>query len=122
MQASEHLITDHFARCFSDVRFLQMDDLTDTITKSSFKKKNKETMLELAARLQRMQSMDKALEKMEKAGYSTDGLLDRFDALGISPIPLRKNFCARELPGPVELLRGVSDGELPVEYIEIKHK
>lgn len=122
IEESERLMTDHFARCFSDARFLQMNDLTDTITKSVFKKKNKETMLELAARLQRTQSVDKALEKMAKAGYSTDGLLDRFDALGISPIPLRKNFCAKELPGPVELLRAVSSEAVTVEYIEIKYK
>lgn len=113
---------DHFGRCFSDARFLQMDDLADAITKSAFKGKNKETMLELVARLQRTQSVDKALEKMSKDGYSTDGLLDRFDALGVSPIPLRKNFCAKELPGPVELLRSVSSGEVTIAYIEIKYK
>lgn len=122
IEESERLMTDHFARCFSDARFLQMDDLTDTIAKSAFKKKNKETMLELAARLQRTQSVNKALKKMAKAGYSTDGLLDRFDALGISPIPLRKNFCAKELPGPVELLRAVSSEAVTVEYIEVKYK
>ena len=122
IQASERLIIDHFGRCFSDARFLQMDDLIEAITKSAFKQKNKETMLELAARLKRTQSVDKALEKMEKAGYSTDGLLDRFDALGISPIPLRKNFCAKKLPGPVELLRAVSSEEITVEYIEVKYK
>lgn len=122
MQASKKLITDHFGRCFSDAQFLQMDDLKDAIAQSAFKKKSKKTMLELADRLQRMQSVDKALKKMAKAGYSTDGLLDRFDALGVSPIPLRKNFCAKELPGPVELLQAVSSEAVTVEYIEVKYK
>ena len=79
-------------------------------------------MLELASRLQRMQSVDKALDKMEKAGYDTSDLLERFDKLGISPIPLWKDFCAKELPGPVALLRAVSNGELVVEYLKIKQK
>ena len=122
MQGSERLMVDHFARCFSDVQFLQMDDLTEAIEKSAFKKKNKEAMLESVYRLQRTQSVDKALEKMEKAGYSTDGLLDRFDQLGISPVPLRKNFCAAKLPGPVELLRAVSSEDVSIEYMEVKYK
>lgn len=79
-------------------------------------------MIELASRLQRMQFVDKALVKLKKDGYDTEGLLERFDKLGISPIPLRKNFCAKELPGPVELLRAVSDGEVSVEYLKIKQK
>jgi len=79
-------------------------------------------MLKLATQLQRTQSVDKALDKLEKEEIDTSGLLDRFDQLGISPIPLWKNFCAKELPGSVELLRGVSDGELPVEYSKIKQK
>ena len=99
-----------------------MDDLTDTIMKSAFKEKNKVAMLELVDHLQRTQSVDKALKKMERAGYSTDGLLDRFDKLGISPIPLRKNSCSKELPGVVELLRAVSSQEIILEYIEVKYK
>ena len=122
MQESERLIVDHFSKCFSDARFLQMDDLTDTIMKSAFKEKNKATMLELVDHLQRTQSVDKALKKMERAGYSTDSLLDRFDKLGISPIPLRKNFCSKELPSMVELLRAVSSQEIILEYIEVKYK
>lgn len=122
MQESEERIIKHFSRCFSDVRFVQMEEIERMIEQSAFKKANKDSMLELASRLQRMQSVDKALDKMEKAGYDTSDLLERFDKLGISPIPLWKNFCAKELPGPVTLLRAVSDGELAVEYLKIKQK
>ncbi len=65
-------------------------------------------MLELATRLQRIQSVDKAVVKIQKAGFDTSEVLDQFEKLGVSPIPLRKNFCAKRLPGTVELLRGVS--------------
>lgn len=79
-------------------------------------------MRELVKRLQRIQSVDKALDKMQKAGYDTDGLLDRFAKLGVSPIPLWKNFCAQSLPGPVELLKHISNGKMSVEYLKVKYK
>ncbi len=79
-------------------------------------------MLELASQFQRTQSVDKALQKMKKQKYDTAGLLDKFTKLGVSPIPLRKNFCAESLPGPVELLKGISDGDITVEYVKTKYK
>lgn len=121
-QESKDRIIDHFSRCFSDVQFMQMEELERKIKGSGYKKKNKDAMQELVHRLQRMQSVDKALEKMRKAGFDTDGLLDRFAKLGISPIPLRKNFCAQSLPGLVELLKRISDGEISVEYAKVKYK
>ena len=122
VQESEDRIINHFSRCFPDTEFERMEGLEQKIKKSSFKKEKKKVMLELVDRLQRIQSVDKALDKMEKAGFNTSGLLDRFAKLGVSPIPLRKNFCAQSLPGPVELLRRVSDGEVSVEYTKVKYK
>lgn len=122
IQESEERINSHFSRCFSDVRFAQTEELERLIKQSAFKKESKDAMLQLAARLQRVQSVDKAIEKLEKDGYDTSGVLDRFDKLGVSPIPLWKNFCARGLPGPVELLRSVSGGEITVDYLKVKYK
>lgn len=122
MQKSESRIIGHFSRCFSDAQFMQMDELERKIKDSGYKKENKAVMRELVHRLQRIQSVDKALDKMRKAGFNTDRLLDRFDKLGVSPIPLRKNFCAQSLPGPVELLKRISDGEIYVEYTKVKYK
>lgn len=121
-QESEDRIIDHFSRCFSDVQFMQMEELERKIKDSGYKKENKTAMLELVNQLQRIQSVDKALKRMRKAGFDTDGLLDRFTKLGISPIPLRKKFCAQSLPGPVELLKHISDGEISVEYTKVKYK
>lgn len=122
IQESEEKITSHFARCFSDVRFAQIEELEQLIKQSAFKKESKDVMLQLVTRLQRTQSVEKALEELEKDGSDTSGVLDRFDKLGVSPIPLWKNFCAKELPGPVELLRGVSGGEITVDYLKVKYK
>lgn len=121
-QESEDRIIDHFSRCFSDVQFMQMDELERKIKESGYKKEKKAAMRELVRRLQRTQSVDKALDKMRRAGFDTDGLLDRFAKLGISPIPLRKKFCAQSLPGPVELLKRISVGEIYVEYTKVKYK
>lgn len=121
-EESEDRLIDHFGRCFSDAKFMRMEKLENQIKKSGFKKENKEIMLELASRLQRIQLVDKALEKMEKKGIDTSGVLDRFAKLGISPIPLRKKFCAESLPGPVELLRSVSEGDVTIEYVKAKYK
>ena len=122
IQESEDRIIDHFSQCFSDVKFMRKEELERTIKGAGFKAENKATMRELVNRLQRIQSVDKALDKMQKAGFDTDGLLDRFAKLGVSPIPLRKNFCAQSLPGPVELLRRISDGKMSVEYTKVKYK
>lgn len=122
VQKSKSRIMKHISWCFSDVRFVQIDGAERLIRGSTFKWENKDSMLELVTQLQRVQSVDEALKRLERAGYNTAGLLDRFDRLGISPIPLRKNFCAKELPGPVELPRAMSSGELMVEYVRIKQK
>lgn len=122
IEESEDRLVDHFSRCFSDTEFVQMEKLENRIKKSGFKRKNKEIMLELASRLQRTQLVDKALEKIEKKGIDTSGVLDRFAKLGISPIPLRKKFCAESLPGPVELLQSISEGKVKVEYVKAKYK
>ena len=122
MQESEERIIGHFSRCFSDTEFVQIEELERRIKESGFKSGNRAAMLELTIRLQRVQSVDKALSKMQKAGFDTSELLDRFERLGTSPIPLRKKFCAERLPGPVELLKHISDGEIPVDYIKVKYK
>lgn len=122
IQKSEDRIIDHFSRCFSDVKFMRLEELEHKIKASGFKAENKSAMRELVKRLQRIQSVDKALDKMQKAGYDIDGLLDRFAKLGVSPIPLWKNFCAQSLPGPVELLKYISNGKMSVEYLKVKYK
>ncbi len=122
VQESEERIINHFDRCFPDTAFVQMEEIERRIKASAFRGKNRKAMLELASQLQRKQSVDKALQQMQKDGYNTSDLLDKFEKLGISPIPLWKNFCAKELPGPVELLRAVSDGEVAVEYLKVKYK
>ena len=97
-------ITDKFGRCFPDVSYYQIDFLQETIRASHCKRKNKEAMYKLVELLKTVQSVDKALEKLEAKGYDTSGILKNFEKLGVSPVHLRKDFCAERLPGLVELL------------------
>lgn len=122
VEESEERLCDHFSRCFADVEFAKMEKIERQIKESGFKKENKDAMRALASQLQRTQLVDKALEKMRKNGVETSGVLDRFAKLGISPIPLRKKFCAESLPGPVKLLKHISDGVISVDYIKVKYK
>ena len=122
IRESRYRIIDHFSRCFSDDDFAQANELYGRISASRFPQETKTAMCELVTRLQRVQTVDRALYKMKASGYDTDSLLDKFERLGISPIPLWQNFCADRLPGPVRLLRSVSGGNVAVQYHKVKYK
>lgn len=120
MGESGKRIVKLFSQCFHTGEFCQPEEIERRISASRFDPVKKAAMLTLSGRMQRMQNLDKALRAMGKEGYDTKGILNAFQSLNISPIPLRKNFSAPCLPGIVELLRGVARGEVPVEYIKIK--
>jgi len=79
-------------------------------------------MRKLAKLMQRKQSVDVALDKMDELGYDTDKILSRFTKLGISPVPLWKNFCAQTIPGPVQILQNISAGGISIEYTKKKYR
>ena len=122
VKTSEEQMIRAFSKCFSDVRFVRMEGLIEVIASSRYSEETKATMMELVRLLQRKQSVDKAIQVMEKQGMDTTGLLDKFDQLGVSPIPLRVNFCAESIPGPVTLLKNLAKGEVRVKYVKAKYK
>ena len=119
---SEDMMTEAFSRCFAEEDFCRLEEIERAVQQSSFRKETKDIMLELSSRMSRGKIMDKVFERMEKDGIAFDrkDILDRFAKLGINPIPLWKSFCAERLPSPVTLLRGISEGEIKVDYILIK--
>ena len=121
VEHSEQQITKKFGQCFRTGMFCQMDEIKRRIKDSSFHKEKKENMLKLSRRMQRKQNLDKELEAMRRDNVDTDELMEAFEKIGTNPVPLWQNFIAPCLPGPVELLQGVSGGELPVEYIKVKN-
>lgn len=132
VQNSEDLIIQKFEHCFRTGIFCQIQEIENRIKASSFSKEKKDNMLELSHRMQRKQNLDKELKAMVREKqenkklrkkrnlFDTDELLDAFRKIGINPVPLWQNFIAPCLPGPVELLQGVSCGKLPVEYLKVK--
>ena len=123
VQHTREELVKKFSKCFPNVSYYQADVLQEKIRASHYKKKNKEAMYKLVELLKTVQSVDKALEKLEAKGYDTSGLLKKFEKLGISPVPLRKDFCAERLPNLVELLNTVGDeGGIVVPYTVVKYK
>lgn len=119
---SEDMMIDAFSRCFAEDDFCRLKEIERTIRASRYHNATKDIMLELSSRLSRGKIVDNVFERMEKDGRKFDrkDILDRFEELGISPIPLWKNFCAERLPSPITLLRGISDGKIKVDYVLIK--
>ena len=78
IQEGEERIINHFDGCFPDTAFVQMEEIERRIKASAFRGENRKAMLELASRLQRLQSVDKALKKMEGDGFATSNLFDKF--------------------------------------------
>lgn len=120
MRKSEKRICKHFEQCFADVQFCQIEEIEKRITGSKYEDAIKQAMLELTHRMQRKQSVDQVLEEMASEGFTVDDLLRKVHRLGFSPIPLWKNFCAQQIPGPVSLLRMISDGEVVIPYQKMK--
>ena len=120
MQKSEKRICQHFEQCFADVQFCQIEEIEKRIVGSKYEDETKQTMLELTRRMQRKQSVDQVLEEMRSEGFAVDDLLRRVHRLGFSPIPLWKNFCAQQIPGPVSLLQMISEGEVVIPYQKMK--
>lgn len=80
----------------------------------------RDAMTRLVEILVHTQSVKKAMKKLENEGFQTAGLLQQFQKLGVSPVPLRKKFCVRSLPGPASLLKKMSEGAVRVCYTREK--
>ena len=120
MQKSEKRICKHFEQCFADVQFCQIEEIERRIMGSKYEDEIKQAMLEFTHRMQRKQSVDQVLEEMASEGFFVEDLLRKVHKLGCSPIPLWKNFCTQQIPGPVSLLRMISEGEVVILYQKMK--
>lgn len=117
MQESEKRILKLVGKCYPDLPYLSYEDGQQVIGDSSFQTDTKERMLILLEQMQRKQTLDKAFQYMGKK-YKTSDLLERFQKLGLNPIPLRKGYAAKKLPSLLDILKSV--GTKPVQ-IELKY-
>lgn len=112
---SERIITRCFGRAYSDKKFMQPDRLrslihaeTDTAVRDG--------MARLAEVMVRVKTLKKGVKKIGKEGYDAEAVLAQFARLGVSPVPLRKNFCAESMPGVSVLLERIARRNVQIWY------
>lgn len=116
MQGSKPRICELVEKCYPDQPYLHYQDgLAAIDAHRKFPQHIKDTMRTLLTKMRRMQTVDAAFRSMEKQGIQTDGLLRKFDKLGISPIPLRKGYAAKHMPSLSEILQAVEDDTILVD-------
>ena len=73
--------------------------------------------------MQRKQTFENAFQSMNLTDKEGRTLLERFERLGISPVPLREKFCANVLLDLGELLQQIaSEHEAKVPYAAVKYR
>ena len=107
IEESEKYITRSFGRAFPDERFMQPDTLNELIQKVS-DAGLREGMIRLVMLMTRTKSLETGEAKLCREGYDVEAELAKFREMGGSPIPLRKKFCAKTMPGPFVLLQRIA--------------
>lgn len=110
MQQSKQRICKLVEKCYPDLPYVSYEDGLGTINAhKKFPQDAKDAMRTLLTEMQRKQTIDASFRSMEKQGIQTDRLLCKFDKLGISPIPLRKNYAAKRMPSLPKILQTAGD-------------
>lgn len=112
MQESKPRICKLVEKCYPDLEYRSYEACLDVIEHSRFSGRIQSNMRTLVTQMQRKQTIDAALGWMENRGIQTDGLLQKFSKLGVSPIPLRQGYAAERMPSLPEILQTI--GEKPV--------
>ncbi len=104
---SERIITRCFGRAYPDKKFMQPDRLRSLIHAEADTAVG-DGMARLAEVMVRVKTLKKGVKKIGKEGYDAEAVLAQFARLGVSPVPLRKNFCAESMPGVSVLLERIA--------------
>lgn len=113
IKQSERIITGCFRRAYPDEKFMPPDGL-ERLVCAEADKSLQEGMLRLVELMVRLKTLEKGVRKIENEGYGAAAILSQFAKLGVSPIPLRKKFCARSMPGVATLLRRIAHWDVQV--------
>lgn len=113
IKQSERIITGCFRRAYPDEKFMPPDSL-ERLVCAEADKSLQEGMLRLVELMVRLKTLEKGVRKIENEGYGAAAILSQFAKLGVSPIPLRKKFCARSMPGVATLLRRIAHWDVQV--------
>lgn len=116
VKQSEKIITRCFGRAYPDKKFMQPDRLRSLIHAEADTAVG-DGMVRLAEVMVRVKTLEKGIKKIWKEGYDVVAVLAQFARLGISPVPLRKKFCAESMPGVSVLLERIAH-----RNVQIWHK
>lgn len=112
---SEKVVTRCFGRAYPDEKFMQPDRLISLIYTEA-DTELRDGMVWLVKTMVRVKTLEKGIKKIEKEGYDTEAVLAQFVRLGVSPVPLRKNFCAESMMGVSVLLERIAHRSVRVWY------
>ena len=112
---SERIITRCFGRAYPDKKFMQPDQLRSLIYAEADTAVG-DGMARLAEVMVRVKTLKKGVKKIGKEGYDAKAVLAQFARLGVSPVPLRKNFCAESMPGVSILLERIAHRNVQIWY------
>lgn len=112
---SERIITRCFGRAYPDKKFMQPDRLRSLIHAEADTAVG-DGMARLAEVMVRVKTLKKGVKKIGKEGYDAEAVLAQFARLGVSPVPLRKNFCAESMPGVSVLLERIARRNVQIWY------
>lgn len=112
---SEKVVTRCFGRAYPDEKFMQPDRLISLIYTEA-DTELRDGMVWLVKTMVRVKTLEKGIKKIEKEGYDTEAVLAQFVRLGVSPVPLRKNFCAETMMGVSVLLERIAHRSVRVWY------
>ncbi len=115
MQQSRERILKLAEKCYPNLPYLHYEDGKELIKNSSFHFETKARMLRLFKLMRHRQTVDSALQVMEKENIKTDDLLKRFAKLGLNPIPLRKDFKVKSMPSLVHILKTLGDSTVEID-------
>lgn len=112
---SERIITRCFGRAYPDKKFMQPDQLRSLIYAEADTAVG-DGMARLAEVMVRVKTLKKGVKKIGKEDYDAKAVLAQFARLGVSPVPLRKNFCAESMPGVSILLERIAHRNVQIWY------
>ena len=122
-QNSEQLLIKTVCACFPHWKYYQKSELEERIKNSRCPEDQKAWMLRLVEQMRRKQTFESAFQSMGLTDKEGRTLLERFERLGISPVPLREKFCANVLLDLGELLQQIASAkEAKVLYAAIKYR
>lgn len=122
-QNSEQMLIKTVCACFPHWKYYQKSELEERIKNSRCPEGQKAWMLRLVEQMRRKQTFESAFQSIGLTDKEGRTLLERFERLGISPVPLREKFCANVLLDLGELLQQIaSEKEAKVPYAAIKYR